>query len=180
MQSALVWLHLQLLISRGLQSQVFLPKTGLSDWWSPNSGFGLGFRIWNVSGSVWTVQNRKPCGKYSFSSRSHSGITTEIVWGFEPGRIHGIEARAEQGRACSPAHGADNTQVYIRSTTYIQARPKNDTSNLWPWFCRILTDFHFLTGRFLSKFAVIWLLKIQPHFAYVATLPRETLSETSD
>jgi len=31
------------------------------------------------------------------------------------------------------------------------------------------------TGRFLGKFSVKWLLKIPPHFAYVATLPCETL-----
>jgi len=31
------------------------------------------------------------------------------------------------------------------------------------------------TGRFLGKFAVIWILKIPSHFAYVATLPCETL-----
>jgi len=33
----------------------------------------------------------------------------------------------------------------------------------------------FFSGRFLSKFAVKWLLKIQPHLAYVATLHCETL-----
>jgi len=33
----------------------------------------------------------------------------------------------------------------------------------------------FFTGRFLSKFAVKWILKIPPHLAYVATLPCETL-----
>ena len=32
----------------------------------------------------------------------------------------------------------------------------------------------FFTGRFLSKFAVKWILNIPPHLAYVATLPRET------
>jgi len=31
------------------------------------------------------------------------------------------------------------------------------------------------TGRFLSKFAVKWVLKISPHLAHVATLPCETL-----
>ena len=31
------------------------------------------------------------------------------------------------------------------------------------------------TGRFLSKSAVKWILKIPPHFAYVVTLPSETL-----
>ena len=31
------------------------------------------------------------------------------------------------------------------------------------------------TGRFLGKFTVKWILKIQPHLAYVATLPCETL-----
>ena len=30
------------------------------------------------------------------------------------------------------------------------------------------------TGRFLGKFAVIWILTIPPHLAYVATLPCET------
>ena len=33
----------------------------------------------------------------------------------------------------------------------------------------------FFTGRFLGKFAVKCILKIPPHFAYVATLPCETL-----
>ena len=33
----------------------------------------------------------------------------------------------------------------------------------------------FFTGRFLSKFAVKWILNIPPHLAYVATLPCETL-----
>ena len=32
-----------------------------------------------------------------------------------------------------------------------------------------------LTGRFLSKFAVKWILKIPSHLAHVATLPCETL-----
>jgi len=31
------------------------------------------------------------------------------------------------------------------------------------------------TGRFLSKFAVKWILKIQPHIAYIATLTSETI-----
>jgi len=31
------------------------------------------------------------------------------------------------------------------------------------------------TVRFLGKLVVKWLLKISPHLAYVATLPRETL-----
>jgi len=35
---------------------------------------------------------------------------------------------------------------------------------------------NFLTGRFLGKFAVKCIFKIPPHFEYVATLPRETLS----
>ena len=36
----------------------------------------------------------------------------------------------------------------------------------------------FFTGRFLGKFVVKWILKIPPHLAYVATLPRETLMLT--
>jgi len=32
-----------------------------------------------------------------------------------------------------------------------------------------------VTGRFPSKFAVKWILKIPPHLACVATLPCETL-----
>jgi len=40
----------------------------------------------------------------------------------------------------------------------------------------MLTDLQvFLTGRFLSKFAVKWILSIPPYLAYVATLPCETL-----
>jgi len=37
----------------------------------------------------------------------------------------------------------------------------------------------FFTGRFLGKFAVNWLLKIQPLLAYVATLPCETSTPES-
>jgi len=32
------------------------------------------------------------------------------------------------------------------------------------------------TRRFLSKYAVKWILKIPPHLAYVGTLPCETLT----
>jgi len=32
-----------------------------------------------------------------------------------------------------------------------------------------------VTGKFLGKFAIKWILKIPPHLAYVATLPCETL-----
>jgi len=43
-------------------------------------------------------------------------------------------------------------------------------------FRQILTGFQdFFTGRFFGKFEVNWLLKIPPHLAYAATLPRETL-----
>jgi len=40
-----------------------------------------------------------------------------------------------------------------------------------------LTDLkkRFFTERFLGEFAVEWISKILPHFAYVATLPCETL-----
>ena len=42
--------------------------------------------------------------------------------------------------------------------------------------CQILTDLRiFFTGRFLSKFAVKWILKIASRLADVATLPCETL-----
>ena len=34
---------------------------------------------------------------------------------------------------------------------------------------------NFFTGRFFYKFAVRWISKIPSHFAYVATLPCETL-----
>ena len=36
-------------------------------------------------------------------------------------------------------------------------------------------SYNFFTGRFLSKFAVKWILNIALHLAYVATLPCETL-----
>jgi len=38
----------------------------------------------------------------------------------------------------------------------------------------------FFTGRFLSKFAVKWLLNIPPHFAYVPTLPCETITSAKE
>ena len=39
----------------------------------------------------------------------------------------------------------------------------------------MLTDLKKITGRFLGKFAVKWILKVPPHLSYVATLPCETL-----
>ena len=33
-----------------------------------------------------------------------------------------------------------------------------------------------ITGRFIGKFLVKWILKIPPHLTYVATLPCETLT----
>jgi len=38
-----------------------------------------------------------------------------------------------------------------------------------------LSQFNFFTERFLSKFAVKWLLEITPQLAYLATLPCKTL-----
>ena len=38
-----------------------------------------------------------------------------------------------------------------------------------------LNRFKKITGRFLGKFVVKWILKIPTHLAYVATLPCETL-----
>jgi len=50
------------------------------------------------------------------------------------------------------------------------------TTDSWPHLCQILTDLKkILTERFLGKFAVKRVLKIPQYFAYVATLPRETL-----
>ena len=43
----------------------------------------------------------------------------------------------------------------------------------------MLTDLKTIfTGRFVGKFAVKWVLKIPPHFVYVATLPCETFTST--
>jgi len=42
-------------------------------------------------------------------------------------------------------------------------------------YVKSLPIYNFFTGRFLSKFAVKWILNIPPHLAYVATLPCETL-----
>jgi len=39
-----------------------------------------------------------------------------------------------------------------------------------------LNRFKKITGKFLGKFVVKWILKIPPHLAYVATLPCETLA----
>jgi len=43
-----------------------------------------------------------------------------------------------------------------------------------------LNRFSFFTGIFLNKFAVKWLLKIPLYFAYVATLPCETVGLMSE
>ena len=42
---------------------------------------------------------------------------------------------------------------------------KSETTNSWPYFCQILTDFHsFSTARFLPEFAVKWLLSLSVTF----------------
>jgi len=53
---------------------------------------------------------------------------------------------------------------------------KSAAKDSWPYFCQILTDIKKFTERFLGKFAVKWILKIQPHLACVATLPCEILT----
>ena len=55
---------------------------------------------------------------------------------------------------------------------------KSGVTNSWPYFCQILTDLKKITGRFLGKFAVKWVLKIPPHRVFVATLPCENLMST--
>ena len=55
----------------------------------------------------------------------------------------------------------------------MQGRPKkwgHAATDSWSQFCQIS-----ITGRFLGKFVVKWILKILPHIAYVATLRCETL-----
>jgi len=58
---------------------------------------------------------------------------------------------------------------------YVQDGPKNGATDSRQEFSDILTDLHFFTGKFLTKFTVKWLLNIPSHLAYVATLPCETL-----
>jgi len=43
-----------------------------------------------------------------------------------------------------------------------------------------LNRFKKITARFLGKFTVKWLLKIPPHFEYVAILPYETLMSAKE
>jgi len=63
-------------------------------------------------------------------------------------------------------------QLYRHTFVLCKARPQmrgHNSAKSQPIF-----EF-FFTGRFPGKFAVNVLLKIQPHLAYVATLPCETL-----
>jgi len=55
--------------------------------------------------------------------------------------------------------------------------PKKRGHRLMTIILSNLNRLKIFTGRFLSKFAVKWILKIPPHLAYVATLPCETLKQ---
>ena len=59
---------------------------------------------------------------------------------------------------------------------HLQAGPKKRGHRLMTIILSNLDRFtKIFTGRFIGKFAVQWILNIQPHLAYVATLPCETL-----
>ena len=71
------------------------------------------------------------------------------------------------------------TGYYVQIYRHPQNRKyityRNATTE-WPRQDSNLNRFsHFFTGRFLSKFAVKWILNTSPQLAYVATLPCETL-----
>ena len=56
-----------------------------------------------------------------------------------------------------------NTVVLLRDLQYTVGH-KSETTNSWPKFCKILTDYQkFYTGKVAGKFAVKWLLRIPPH-----------------
>ena len=57
----------------------------------------------------------------------------------------------------------------------IQGGPKKRGHGLLTIILSNVNRFKKITGRFLSKFAVKWILKISTHLAYVAILPRETI-----
>jgi len=64
----------------------------------------------------------------------------------------------------------------VHACNNLQAGPKKWGHELIAIILSNLPDLQIVfTGRFFSKFAVNWLLKIPPFFAYVATLPCETL-----
>jgi len=65
--------------------------------------------------------------------------------------------------------------VFSILTLYIQGEPKQRGHRLMTTLQSNLNRCNFFNGRFLSKFAVNWILKIPPHLAYVAALPCETL-----
>ena len=60
-------------------------------------------------------------------------------------------------------------------TYYLQDRPKKWGQRLMTIILSNLNRLNFFTERFLGKFVVKWIFKIQAHLAYVATLPYETL-----
>jgi len=60
-------------------------------------------------------------------------------------------------------------------TLYLQDRPKKWVQRLMTIILSNLNRLIFFTERFLGKFVVKWIFKIQAHLAYVATLPYETL-----
>ena len=64
----------------------------------------------------------------------------------------------------------------MRRRRHLQGRPKKWVHRVMTIILSNLNRFKKITGRFLGKFVVKWILKIPPHLAYVATLPCETLA----
>ena len=63
-----------------------------------------------------------------------------------------------------------------RNDMHYRVGDKNRRHRLMTIFLANLNRFtNFFTGKFLGEFAVECILKIPPHAAYVATLPREIL-----
>jgi len=65
--------------------------------------------------------------------------------------------------------------MYTALKLGLQGEPKKRGHRLVTIILSNLNRFTFFTTRFLSKFAVKWILNFPPHLVYVATLPCETL-----
>ena len=89
-----------------------------------------------------------------------------------PGSRYRRAPRASPNRSPAMTTPQTGRHTYIQP---MQGGPKKRGHRLVSIILSNLNRLKKVTGKFLGKFAIKWILKIQPHLAYVATLPCETL-----
>ena len=115
------------------------------------------------------LQTRRRLGIRTVADRLHVA-TSRIIAG---NRTIGRRVKTTAGVDAKPVGEYLSLGTQNEQPENIQGGPKNGATDSWPYFYQVLTDLeNFFTG--------CWILKIQPHLAYVAILPRETLMSAKE